>query len=112
MNDLISLAQSAFIKRRSIHDNYMFVRNYTRWMHRRKKATLLFKLDIKKAFDSVCWEYILELLQRLGFLPQFRDWIMSLLYSSSSRPSKWHPGGPYQARAWATARGSALSPPF
>ena len=85
MNDIVSLAQSAFIKKRSIHDNFMFVQNYARWLHRRKKPTLLFKLDIKKAFDSVCWEHILELLQRLGFPPRFHDWIAALLCTSSSR---------------------------
>jgi hypothetical protein len=85
MNDIISQAQSAFIKSRSIHDNFMFVRNYARWLHRRKKASLLFKLDIRKAFDHVRWDYILELLQRLGFPPRFRDWLMALFSSSSSR---------------------------
>ena len=33
INDIISQAQSAFIKKRSIHDNFMFVRNYARWLH-------------------------------------------------------------------------------
>jgi hypothetical protein len=61
----------------------MFVRNYARWLHRRKKASLLFKLDIRKAFDHVRWDYILELLQRLGFPPRFRDWLMALFGSSS-----------------------------
>jgi hypothetical protein len=53
MKEIVSITQSAFIKFRSIHDNFMFVRNYARWLHRRKKPSLLFKIDIKKAFDSV-----------------------------------------------------------
>jgi mannosylglycoprotein endo-beta-mannosidase len=73
MNDLISHSQSAFIKNRSIHDNFLFVRNYARRLHRTKTPALLFKLDIKKAFDSVRWDYLLELLQRLGFPTKFRD---------------------------------------
>jgi mannosylglycoprotein endo-beta-mannosidase len=85
MNDIVSHAQSAFIKSRSIHENFLFVRNYARWLHRRKKASLLFKLDIRKAFDHVRWDYILELLQRLGFPPRFRDWIVALFGTSSSR---------------------------
>jgi hypothetical protein len=28
---------------------------------------LLLKLDIAKAFDSVRWEYVLEMMERLGF---------------------------------------------
>jgi mannosylglycoprotein endo-beta-mannosidase len=71
MNDLVSNAQSAFIKKRSIHDNFMYVRNLARRLHKSKIPTLLFKLDIRKAFDSVSWEFILELLKRHGFPPFF-----------------------------------------
>ena len=85
MDDLVSNAQSAFIKRRSIHDNFMYVQNFARRLHKCKTPALLFKLDIKKAFDSVKWGYCLELLQRLGFPPKFRAWIAALLSSSSSR---------------------------
>lgn len=83
MNDLISNAQSAFIKR-SIHDNFMYVRNLTRKLHKSKISSLLFKLDIRKAFDSAKWEYIIDL-QKRGFLSKFRDWITALLCTSSSR---------------------------
>ena len=85
MDALISNAQSAFIKKRSIHDNFMYVRNFARCLHKRKTPALLFKLDIRKAFDSVKWEFILDLLQRRGFPSKFRDWIAALLCSSSSR---------------------------
>ena len=46
---------------------------------------LLFKLDIKKAFDSVRWDYLLDLLQHLGFPVRFRGWVSALLSSASSR---------------------------
>ena len=36
MNNLISQAQSAFIKTRSIHDNFLYVRNLIRRLHRSK----------------------------------------------------------------------------
>jgi hypothetical protein len=85
MNKLVPNAQSAFIKKRSIHDNFLYVRNLARKMHKSKTPTLLFKLDIKKSFDSVRWDYLMELLQHLGFPTKFRDWIAALLSSSSSR---------------------------
>ena len=58
---MISNAQSAFIKRRCIQDSFMYVRNLARAYHRKKTPALLFKLDISKAFDMVSWEYMLEL---------------------------------------------------
>jgi hypothetical protein len=73
MDDIVSHAQSAFIKKRSIHDNFKFIRNYARWLNRKKKENILFKLDIKKTFDHVHWGYIFEILRHLGFPPCFRD---------------------------------------
>jgi hypothetical protein len=61
---LVSNVQSAFIKRRSIHDNFLYVKNLATRLHRAKIPALLFKLDIRKAFDLVRWEFILDLLQR------------------------------------------------
>jgi hypothetical protein len=73
MDDLVSNAQSAFIKKRSIHDNFLYVKNLATRLHKNNTAALLFKLDIRKAFDSVSWEYIIDLLQRRGFPPRFRN---------------------------------------
>ena len=53
MNETISKSQNAFIKGRSIHDNFVFVRNMSRCYHINKTPMLLVKLDISKAFDSV-----------------------------------------------------------
>lgn len=60
------------------------MQNCVRSLHRRKNPALLLKMDIAKAFDSVSWEYLLELLQAMGFSPRWRDWIATLLASSSS----------------------------
>jgi hypothetical protein len=84
MHRLISACQSAFIKKRSIHDNYLYVRNLTRRFHRTKTAALLFKLDISKAFDSVRWDYLIALLAHRGFPTRWINWITSLLSSSTS----------------------------
>uniref|UniRef100_A0A453HP32 Reverse transcriptase domain-containing protein n=1 Tax=Aegilops tauschii subsp. strangulata TaxID=200361 RepID=A0A453HP32_AEGTS len=37
-----------------------------------------------RAFDCVSWEYLLELMQQLGFPTRWRDWIALLLSTSSS----------------------------
>lgn len=67
MKDLISPCQSAFIKGRSIHDNFLYVRNIARPFHCNETPSLLIKLDISKAFDSVRWDYLLALMQHRGF---------------------------------------------
>jgi mannosylglycoprotein endo-beta-mannosidase len=85
MNDLVSNAQSAFIKTRSIHDNFLYVKNLAKRFNKARVPALLFKLDIRKDFDSIRWEYIIDLLQRRGFPPRFRDWIAALFSTAISR---------------------------
>jgi hypothetical protein len=71
MNKLVSNAQSAFIKKRSILDNFLYVKNLAMRFNKFKILALLLKLDIRKAFDSISWEYMLDLLQQRGFPPRF-----------------------------------------
>jgi hypothetical protein len=83
INQLVSQAQSAFIKRRCIQDNFLYVRNLARAYHRKKTPALLLKMDISKTFDSDSWEYLLEMLEHHGFSARWRDWLTMLLTTSS-----------------------------
>jgi hypothetical protein len=64
---LVAANQSAFVRGRYIHDNYMFVQLSIKSLHRWKVSSLFLKLDITKAFDSVSWAFLLEVLSHLGF---------------------------------------------
>jgi hypothetical protein len=65
--ELISHARTAFMAGRSIHENFKLVRNTARYLHRKKEAAVLLKIDISKAFDSLSWEFLLEVLRCRGF---------------------------------------------
>jgi hypothetical protein len=52
-------------------------------MHKRGQPALFIKLDISKAFDSINWAYLLDVLKALGFSQRWRDWIALILGSSS-----------------------------
>ena len=43
----------------------------------KKKQGVLFKIDFEKAYDSIKWEFVEEVLTRKGFDPKVRHWIMS-----------------------------------
>jgi hypothetical protein len=83
--EMFSPNQSAFVKKRCIHGNFMLVQSLIKEFHRKKTWALFVKLDILKAFDSISWVYLLEVLERLGFGSRWRDWISIALATSSSR---------------------------
>jgi hypothetical protein len=67
MDDLISANQSAFIRGRCLHDNFMLVRQLARKFHAMKVNGVPLKLDISRAFDSIFWSFLLEVLRHMGF---------------------------------------------
>jgi hypothetical protein len=85
LHELVSGCQNAFIKKRCIHDNFVYVQNVIQALHKGKRPSLFIKLDISKAFDSVSWVFLLETMQALGFGQRWRDWIATLLATSTSR---------------------------
>jgi len=40
------------------------------------------KIDVRKAFDTVNWQFLLHVLQCFGFSPIFCDWISTILHST------------------------------
>uniref|UniRef100_A0A453BAR3 Uncharacterized protein n=1 Tax=Aegilops tauschii subsp. strangulata TaxID=200361 RepID=A0A453BAR3_AEGTS len=57
MSTLVSNAQSAFIKTRSIHDNFMYVRNLARRLHKSKTPSLsswTFARPLTLSNGSIC----------------------------------------------------------
>lgn len=84
LQNLVSRAQSAFIKKRSIHDNFIYTQNIVKELHRAKIPSLFIKLDIAKAFDSVRWDYLLEVLRAMGFGHKWCNWISTLLATATT----------------------------
>lgn len=85
LDKMIMPNQSAFIKGRCIRDNFRTVQLSCRALHACKTPCVLLKVDIARAFDSVSWPYLLEVLQHLGFSQRWRDWISILLSTASTR---------------------------
>lgn len=85
LKELVATNQSAFVQGRCIHDNYMLVQQTIKLLHRRKVPSIFLKLDISKAFDSVSWPFLLEILRHLGFGDGWCNLISRLLSTASTR---------------------------
>jgi len=85
MHSLVKSNQSAFIQTRLIHENYKAVNLTGKFLHRQKVPSALLKLDIAKAFDTVNWQFLLELLSHLGFSRRWNNWISLMLSTASTK---------------------------
>jgi hypothetical protein len=83
--DMVVRNQSAFIKGRSIHDNFRAVQLACRCLHNKRFASVLLKIDIAKAFDSVAWAFLIEVMQHIGFPRRWSNWISMILSTASTK---------------------------
>ncbi|KAJ1123023.1 hypothetical protein NDU88_001496 [Pleurodeles waltl] len=50
--------------------------------------TALVALDMEKAFNTLSWEYLWEVMRRMGIGPIFLSWVR-LLYTAPGQESAW-----------------------
>ncbi|XP_071700056.1 secreted RxLR effector protein 78-like [Rutidosis leptorrhynchoides] len=80
---LIGSEQSAFLGDRYILDGVLFVNEVVDELKRNKRHGIIFKVDFEKAFDSLNWNYLLEVMKCMGFGSKWQKWIGSCLNSAS-----------------------------
>lgn len=108
--ELVGIHQSAFVHGRSIHDNFMMVQGMARRLHALKVPTVMLKLDISKAFDSVQWPFLVEVISAMGFTTKWIGWMCGLLATSSTRVLiNGLPGAPIFSRT-GLRQGDPISP--
>ena len=77
LDKIIDPVQSAFVPKRSIHDNILLtheIMNKFKNM-KGKKAWVALKLDMEKAYDRVEWGFLFEALKQIGFHSKWISWI-------------------------------------
>ena len=108
--NLVANNQTAFVRGRALHDSYKFVQAASVLFRKKNIPTAMLKIDISKAFDTISWKFLLEVLQALGFGQRWRDWVAILLASASSCLLLNSPPGPKIAHRRGVRQGDSLSP--
>ena len=80
--DVISAPQKGFLKGRYIGENTRLVCDIINYLKGIKKEGLILLIDFQKAFDSLEWKYINEVLLSYNFGKCYRKWF-KILYNKS-----------------------------
>ncbi|XP_074283325.1 uncharacterized protein LOC141607874 [Silene latifolia] len=82
--DIISKNQGAFVKGRSILENILICQDLVRMYNRGMVSPrCMFKLDLQKAYDSIEWQFVDQMLDALNFPEHFRKLIMLCITTPS-----------------------------
>nr|GEY96951.1 RNA-directed DNA polymerase, eukaryota, reverse transcriptase zinc-binding domain protein [Tanacetum cinerariifolium] len=107
---LVNEVQSAFIVNRKILDGPFILDELIHWCHAKKKETMIFKVDFEKAYDSVIWDYLDDVLNKFWFGSKWRNWIHKCLNSSKgSIQVNGSPTGEFQFRKGLKQVGGSMS---
>lgn len=67
ISELIDEDQTGFISGRQTHDNIRKTIHITERAQMEKRSTILLSVDAEKAFDSVNWNFLYQVLEKMGF---------------------------------------------
>ncbi|RVW41080.1 LINE-1 reverse transcriptase-like [Vitis vinifera] len=79
---VVSSAQNAFVMGRQILDASLIANEVIDSWQKRKEKGLICKLDIEKAYDSINWNYLMKVLQKMGFGNKWVGWMWSCVSSA------------------------------
>ena len=83
LEGLISPFQSAFIPGRRMIDNIMLAKEMVASWHQSGTAGFMWKVDFAKAYDSINWRFLWNVLRRHGFPEVWVRWIKLCVTTAS-----------------------------
>uniref|UniRef100_A0A3B3XJ11 Reverse transcriptase domain-containing protein n=1 Tax=Poecilia mexicana TaxID=48701 RepID=A0A3B3XJ11_9TELE len=82
---LIDEDQTGFIGNRQTHDSIRRAVHVTDHITKEKSSAVLLSLDAEKAYDTVGWEFLFQVMKRFGFCDRFIQCIKNVYSSPKAR---------------------------
>ena len=83
VGDVIHADQTGFLPGRYIGENIRLIVDIMELAERNEINGMLMQCDFLKAYDSISWEYLNEIIRAYGFGPNFQQW-MSVFYPTGA----------------------------
>nr|GEX68488.1 RNA-directed DNA polymerase, eukaryota [Tanacetum cinerariifolium] len=81
ISDIILDVQTAFLSNLQILDGPFIINELLSWCRSKKQHAMVFKVNFAKAYDSIRWDYLDDVLRAFGFSSKWRSWIGGSLRS-------------------------------
>lgn len=85
MHEIIDTAQTGFIKNRQITESFIYAQQILSRAKQGKVPIALYKANIKKAFDTLSWDFLLQTMRHLGFPDLWITWIQNAVLPGTSQ---------------------------
>jgi hypothetical protein len=72
---IIHKSQIDFIKGRNVMNSVLTLHEIIHGTKRKKKIGVVLKLDFEKAYDKVCWEFLIQCLKKRAFSETWCEWV-------------------------------------
>ena len=83
LSKVISPEQSAFVEGKQILDAVLIANEAVDTIIRRKENGIVCKLDIEKAYDHLSWEFLIQVLDKMGFGRRWVSWVKWCISTAS-----------------------------
>ena len=81
---MINADQTGYIKGRYIGENVRLISDIISYTAAKNLPGLAVFIDFEKAFDSIEWNFLLKVLDKLNFGPDFKNWVQTFYCSITS----------------------------
>ncbi|GJS77798.1 reverse transcriptase domain, reverse transcriptase zinc-binding domain protein [Tanacetum coccineum] len=83
VGEVVGDVQNAFIKGRLILDGVLIANETMDFVRKKKERGLVFKVDFEKAYDSINWKFLGDIMKWMEFGSKWCKWVENCLNSSS-----------------------------